>query len=223
MFKIRAMAGMTTLVAAAAFTVVAGGSAVRAAGGHAVHPGGEAQAQTATDAMVRVLFQTEMGDIEMEVDTKHAPITANNFLRYVDRGFYDGGQFFRTVTPENQPNDPVKIEVIEASINRAHMREDGPPIPLERTNKTGLSHLDGTLSMGRNGPDTATSFFSICIGDQPALNFGGRRNPDGQGFAAFGRVVRGMDVVRRIQASPAKGQRLTPGVKIIKASRVEQK
>jgi len=188
------------------------------AGGARARRGGERQA--AQDGMVHVLFQTELGDIEVALDTVHAPITAQNFLRYVDRGFYDGGRFFRTVKPDNQPNDKVKIEVIEASINPAHMREDGPPIPLERTSKTGLHHLDGTLSMGRNGPDTATSFFSICVGDQPALDFGGGRNPDGQGFAAFGRVMRGMDVVRKIQASAAQGQRLTPAVKIIKATRV---
>lgn len=206
--------------AALAWCVAMAGAA-RARGARGQAQDKPAQA-VAADGMVHVLFQTELGDIEVAVDTVHAPVTATNFLRYVDRGFYDGGRFFRTVKPDNQPNDKVKIEVIEASINPAHMREDGPPIPLERTSKTGLHHLDGTLSMGRNGPDTATSFFSICIGDQPALDFGGGRNPDGQGFAAFGRVVRGMDVVRKIQAAPAEGQRLTPAIKILKASRVTE-
>jgi peptidyl-prolyl cis-trans isomerase A (cyclophilin A) len=73
--------------------------------------------------------------------------------------------------------------------------------------------------MARDGPDTATSDFFICIGDQPSLDFGGKRNPDGQGFAAFGRVVRGMDVVRKIQTAPANGQTLTPPVKILRALR----
>jgi peptidyl-prolyl cis-trans isomerase A (cyclophilin A) len=73
--------------------------------------------------------------------------------------------------------------------------------------------------MARDGPDTATGDFFICIGDQPELDFGGRRNPDGQGFAAFGRVVKGMDVLRRIQAAPAKGQTLTPPVRIVQARR----
>ena len=82
---------------------------------------------------------------------------------------------------------------------------------------TGLRHLDGTLSMARDGPDTATGDFFICIGDQPELDFGGRRHPDGQGFAAFGRVVRGMDVVRAIQAAPADAQHLTPPVRILSA------
>jgi peptidyl-prolyl cis-trans isomerase A (cyclophilin A) len=83
-----------------------------------------------------------------------------------------------------------------------------------------LKHKDGTISMARDGPDTATSDFFICLGDQPELDFGGKRNPDGQGFAAFGRVVNGMDVVRKIQAAPAEGQALKPPVKVLKATRV---
>jgi peptidyl-prolyl cis-trans isomerase A (cyclophilin A) len=93
-------------------------------------------------------------------------------------------------------------------------------LALERTRDTGLSHKDGTVSMARAGPDTATSDFFICIGDQPPLDFGGKRNPDGQGFAAFGRVVAGMDVVRRIQAAPAEGQSLKPPVRILRAKRL---
>ena len=93
-------------------------------------------------------------------------------------------------------------------------------IALERTRATGLSHVDGAVSMARDGPDSATSDFFLCLGDQPSLDFGGRRNPDGQGFAAFGRVVRGMEVVRRIQQSPAEGQRLTPPIAIVTVRRL---
>jgi peptidyl-prolyl cis-trans isomerase A (cyclophilin A) len=91
---------------------------------------------------------------------------------------------------------------------------------LERSSETGLSHVDGTLSMARNGPDTARGDFSIMVGDQPELDFGGRRNPDGQGFAAFGRVIEGMDVVRRMNAAPADGQQLTPPIPIERIERV---
>lgn len=170
---------------------------------------------------VRVLIQTELGDIEAEIDTVHAPISAANFLKYVDGGHYDGGRFHRTVklNPDNQPNNQIKIEVIQAGINPDRRRDGFPPIPLERTNKTGLKHKNGTLSMARNGPDTATSDFSICIGDQPELDFGGQRNADGQGFAAFGQVVKGMDVVKKIQAAPAEGQSLRPPIKILKIIR----
>src|SRR5262249_35806318 len=140
-------------------------------------------------------------------------------LKYVDAHFYDGGVFHRTVKPDNQPDSPVKIEVIQGGMEPAREKEAFPPIKLERTNKTGLAHKDGTISMARDGPDTATGDFFICIGDQPALDFGGRRNPDGQGFAAFGKVVQGMEVVKKIQGAPAKGQALTPPVKILKVQR----
>jgi peptidyl-prolyl cis-trans isomerase A (cyclophilin A) len=151
-----------------------------------------------------------------------APVNAANFLKYVDGGFYNGGVFHRTVTlkPDNQPQNTVKIEVIQAGINPDRKKEELPAIPLERTAKTGLAHKDGTVSMARLGPDTATSDFFICIGDQPELDFGGKRNPDGQGFAAFGRVVRGMDLVRKIHQSPSEGQRLTPPVRILSAKRL---
>ncbi len=175
---------------------------------------GEAAAQT----LPRVVLSTELGDIEVEVDTVRAPVTGANFLRYVDLGFYRFGRFHRTVRADNQPQSKVKIAVIQAGLDTLRVR-DFPPIPLERTRATGLRHRDGSVSMARDGPDSATSDFFICIGDQPELDFGGRRNPDGQGFAAFGRVVRGMEVVRRIHEAPADGQQLEPPVPILGASR----
>lgn len=162
-----------------------------------------------------VLIATNLGSIEVEVDEQQAPATAANFLRYVDAGRYTGGRFHRTVTMQNQPDKKIKIEVIQAGVNPKFEKEDFPPILLERTNRTGLKHLDGTISMARNGADTATSDFFICIGNQPELDFGGKRNPDGQGFAAFGHVVRGMDVVRKIQKSKAEAQTLKPPIEIL--------
>ena len=166
---------------------------------------------------VTVVIETSLGTIEAEIDTIHAPVTAANFLKYVDAGKYDGGRFHRTVKPDNQPNNDVKIEVIQAG--RSPGSKGFPSIPLERTSATGLLHRDGTISMARDGLDTATSDFFICIGDQPSLDFDGKRNPDGQGFAAFGRVVKGMDVVRKIQAAPVTAQNLTPPVRILKIHR----
>jgi peptidyl-prolyl cis-trans isomerase A (cyclophilin A) len=171
-------------------------------------------------APVRVLICTDKGDILVEINRAQAPRTAANFLRYVDGKFYDGGAFHRTVRADNQPRDKVRISVIQAAINPKRTRDEFPAIKLERTNRTGLRHRDGTISMARDGPDTATSEIFLCVGDQPALDFGGRRNPDGQGFAAFGRVVRGMAVVRKINAAKTKGQALTPPVKILKVRRV---
>ncbi len=167
---------------------------------------------------VRVLLETDKGAIEIELFAAQAPATVANFLRYVDGKLYDGGRFHRTVTPGNQSDNKVKIEVIQAGIDPAR-KDPFPPIKLERTRDTGLRHKDGTISMARDGPDTATSDFFICIGDQPELDFGGKRNPDGQGFAAFGRVVRGMDVVQKIQSAPAEGQALRPPVRILKVMR----
>ena len=157
----------------------------------------------------------------MDIDTLHAPATSGNFLRYVDEGFFDGGQFHRTVKMDNQPQNAVKIEVIQASIAPSRTKDEYPAIPLERNNRTGLRHLNGTISMARDKPDTAQSSFFICIGDQPSLDFGGARNPDGQGFAAFGRVVKGMEVVKKIQQAPADGQQLKPPVRIVKVRRSE--
>jgi peptidyl-prolyl cis-trans isomerase A (cyclophilin A) len=176
----------------------------------------------------RVRVQTELGDIVLELDAKRAPNTTANFLKYVDAGHYDGGTFHRTVRMDNQPESPVKIEVIQAGVVADKAKQGFPALALERTSVTGILHTDGVVSMARTTPDSATSGWFITINNQPSLDFGGARNPDGQGFAAFGRVVTGMDVVRKIQAAPAstdmstnaEAQRLTPPIKIVKVSRV---
>jgi peptidyl-prolyl cis-trans isomerase A (cyclophilin A) len=181
-------------------------------------PSGPAE-KPGAEGPVRLLIRTEQGDIEVELDAAKAPATVANFLKYANDGFYDGGRFHRTVTPGNQPDNKVKIEVVQAGVNPDKAGDEFPPVKLERTRDTGLSHKDGTISMARDGPDTATSDFFICVGDQPELDFGGRRNADGQGFAAFGRVVKGMEVVKKIHQAPADGQALKPPVKIIKVTR----
>jgi len=173
---------------------------------------------SAAQDLPRVVIETPLGSMEVELDTLRAPMTGRNFLRYVDQGSYRGGRFHRTVRLDNQPESRVRIEVIQGGLDSLRAK-DSPPIELERTTETGLSHRDGTISMARDGPDTATSDFFICIGDQPELDFGGKRNPDGQGFAAFGRVVRGMDVARQIQTARAQGERLTPPIEIVDITR----
>ena len=176
---------------------------------------------TQTAASVRINISTNLGEMEVELDTAQAPATVANFLRYVDADHYNGGQFHRTVTMNNQPNNDVKIEVIQASVNPARSDDGCGPITLERTTVTGLRHLNGAISMARGVPDSATSSFFFCIGDQPSLDFGGDRNPDGQGFAAFGRVVAGLDVLRQIQGQPAETQRLNPPVSITSIRRMD--
>lgn len=171
--------------------------------------------------LAHVKMQTTAGDIEFELNSKAAPITVSNFLQYVHRGWYSDGQFFRTVTEKNQPTNAVRIAVIQAEANPERSKEFLPSIRIERTRDTGLKHLDGTLSMARDGPDTAQDHFFICVGEQPELDFGGKRNPDGQGFAAFGRVTKGMDVVRKIHAMPEEAQRLKEPVRIQRAIRLD--
>jgi peptidyl-prolyl cis-trans isomerase A (cyclophilin A) len=174
---------------------------------------------------VLVAFETELGNLDVEVDLAHAPITGRNFLKYVDGRFYDGGVVNRSVRPDNTVRHDVEIQVIQFQVDNRRQRDRFPAIPLERTNVTGLRHEDGTISMARSGPDTAQGSFFIAIGDQPSLDFGGARNADGQGFAAFGRVVNGMDLVRRIHqahtgTSGAYGtETLAPPIVISKAYR----
>jgi peptidyl-prolyl cis-trans isomerase A (cyclophilin A) len=167
----------------------------------------------------RVIITTELGEIEVELESARAPVTVANFLKYVDGGFYNGGAFHRTVRPANQTAVKNPIEVVQASINPERRGQAFPPIPLERTKDTGVWHVEGAISMARREPDTATSDFSICLDDLPSLDFGGARNADGQGFAAFGRVVRGLDIVRKIQQSAADGERLAPPIRIITVAR----
>ena len=153
--------------------------------------------------LVRVAIETSFGTIEVEIDSTHAPVTAANFLRYVDAKIYDGGRFHRAVRLDNQARKDVLIEVIQGgrSPEQAKAVKGFGPIPLERTSVTTLRHVDGAISMARgNTADSASSDFFICVGDQPSLDFGGARAADGQGFAAFGRVIGGMDIVRKIQA-----------------------
>ena len=177
-----------------------------------------ASALPAMAANPKVAIRTEKGLIVVEVYQDKAPITSANFLKYVDAGLYDGTVFHRTVTMGNQPNDEVKIEVIQGGQMPQGVK-GFPPIPLEPTSVTGLKHEDGTISMARTKPDSAWASFFFCIGPQPELDFGGKRNKDGQGFAAFGKVVLGMDVVKKIQTLPAEGQTLKPPVKIQRVER----
>jgi len=181
-------------------------------------------AQTAAKPVL-VTLETDLGAFTVEVDVAHAPVTGSNFLKYVDGKFYDGGIIDRTVRADNTRRHDVEIQVIQLEENPARKSDSFPAISLERTSVTGLKHLNGTISMARGGADTATASFFVCIGDQPELNFGGKRNADGQGFAAFGSVVEGMDIVGKIHAARtvAKGEfgteTIDPPIHILKAYR----
>lgn len=154
----------------------------------------------AGEAAVRVRVQTELGSFDIRVAPDVAPVTVANFLALVDGRHLDGASVYRIVNQANQtPETRHRIDVVQWGLRSGDARPAPlAAIPHETTRETGLRHVDGTVSMARLAPGTASTEFFICIGPQPELDFGGRRNPDGQGFAAFGQVVAGMDVVRAL-------------------------
>ena len=176
-------------------------------------------------AETRVRVETALGAFVIAVDAARAPVTVANFLAYVDAGQLDGGSVYRIVTQANQPPETKhRIEVVQWGMNQA---DDKPPprpaVAHETTRQTGLKHLDMTVSMARSAPGTATAEFFICLGDQPSLDFGGGRNPDGQGFAAFGQVVAGQEVVRAIHARGGAEQFLKQPIEVRKVTRTLQR
>jgi peptidyl-prolyl cis-trans isomerase A (cyclophilin A) len=164
----------------------------------------------------RVEIQTSAGNIEVELYPDKAPKTVAAFLSYVDSGFYRNSSFYRVLNQDNQPSDSYKAQLIQGGIYKSNYRLHSrlPGIVHETTKQTGLSHKDGTISLARTEPGTASTEFFICLGDQPGFDFGGENNPDKQGYAAFGKVVKGMDIVRRIYDRPEDDQAFTPPVSI---------
>lgn len=174
--------------------------------------------------MVLVRFDTELGSFTLALETEHAPITAQNFLRYVDGGHFNTATAYRVVTLTNQaPERDPKIEIVQIGIDPKDDHEViFPAIAHETTEQTGLRHEHLTVSMARFGPGTATSEFFICIGDQPELDFGGRRNPDEQGFAAFGRVIEGEETVMALFATAEASEYPKAPARVTGACRFDQ-
>ncbi len=168
---------------------------------------------------IHCLIKTSLGNIAIELYPAKAPITVANFMQYVDKKAYNGSSFFRVCTPANEASRKVKIQVIQGGNVPDSLVLDS--IKIETTKQTGLLHQNGSLSMARGGPNSATSQFFICINNQPALDYGGARNPDGQGFAVFGKVTMGIPVVKKIQAQKDTSQYLVTPVRILQISRVK--
>ena len=169
---------------------------------------------------VRVTLATSEGDIVLELDTAHAPITAGNFLRYVDQHRLDGTDFYRAMRTGTETG------LIQGGVRERRFLLS--PIPHEPTEQTGLSHVDGAISMARFAPGTAQSDYFISVGAHPAYDAHPGAPGDNLGFAVFGRVVEGMDVVRRILQAPTsptegegvmRGQMLSPRIRIVTARR----
>jgi peptidyl-prolyl cis-trans isomerase A (cyclophilin A) len=173
---------------------------------------GAAAAMVPGGSVPLVRLETRLGSILIRVQTPNAPVSVGDFLKYVANGSYNGGRFFRVVRPDNDHGTP-QIDVVQGGVRPG--AAIAAPVAHETTQVTGLRHLDGTVSLTRDKPGSGSgSEFFICVGAQPVLDFGGKRNPDGQGFAAFGQVTSGMDVVRKIwgmEASGASEDRYTAG------------
>lgn len=171
----------------------------------------------------RVAIETDKGTIVVELEDQKAPITAKNFLYYVDKHRFDGGQFFRANRAKGAPGAGSIQGQPKPYSRRA------PPIAHESTLKTGLKHKAGAISMGRDAPGSATADFFICASAQPYLDAKPGKSDAAQGYAVFGYVVQGMDVVKKILAGRTdgqtdvpsmKGQILNPPVKIISMKRI---
>ena len=171
-------------------------------------------------AVVRVRLVTSAGAIVLALDTRRAPLTSANFLAYVDDGRFEGTSFYRAARRKPAP----KFGFVQGGI-QLDLRRVIAPLKLEPTSQTGLRHVDGTISMAHGANfDGATGNFSIMVGDNPFLD----ARPGNRGFAAFGRVIAGMDVVKRILAlptgggtGPMRGQMILKPVKILKAQRLD--
>lgn len=167
-----------------------------------------------------VIIKTKFGDIELELYPDKAPKSVAAFLSYIDSGYYKNAAFYRVLKEENQPSAAFKTELIQGGIWQTAKPKDLPGISHETTKQTGLSHTDGAISLARTLPGTATTEFFICVGDQPAYNYGGDANPDKQGYAVFGKVVNGMSTVKKIHHQPEEGESFNPVIDIINIVRL---
>jgi peptidyl-prolyl cis-trans isomerase A (cyclophilin A) len=178
----------------------------------------------AQTALPRVTLTTALGPIELEMATDKAPITAANFLAYVDQKRLDGSSFYRAMKLAPEP----ALGLIQGGL-QGNPAKVLPPIAHEPTTKTGILHKDGVISLARYAPGTGTCDFFICVGDMPSLDADPTQSGDNAGFAAFGHVTAGMDTVRKILTAPVsptagegamKGEMLDPPVAIVTARRV---
>jgi peptidyl-prolyl cis-trans isomerase A (cyclophilin A) len=169
---------------------------------------------------VEIEIKTVEGTVVAELYPKQAPESVKAFLAIVDKGLYKRSYFYRILSDENQPSNAPKAELIQGGLwSRTKKRPELPRIPHETTQQTGLTHSTGTLSLAREEPGSASSEFFITLSDLPGFDFGGENNADGQGYAAFGRVISGMDIIRKIYRKPETDQYFDPPVMIVDIQR----
>ncbi|MDQ2719031.1 MAG: peptidylprolyl isomerase [Bacteroidota bacterium] len=163
-----------------------------------------------------IKIETNFGDIIVELYPEKAPQTVKAFLTYADSGYFKNSSFYRVLKAEDEPSNAFKSELIQGGIWQTNYKRQQsiPGISLETTKQTGLLHKNGTISLARTTSSTGNTEFFICIGDQPAYDYGGDANPDGQGFASFGKVIEGMEYVKQIHDQPDNATSFTPPLKI---------
>jgi peptidyl-prolyl cis-trans isomerase A (cyclophilin A) len=169
-----------------------------------------------------IKIETTFGDIIVELYPEKAPKTVAAFLSYVDSGYFKNGSFYRVLKEEDEPSSSFKSNLIQGGIWQTNNKKQVSitVIPHETTKQTGILHKNGTISLARNAPGTASTEFFIVIGDQPAYDYGGDANADGQGFAAFGSVIQGMDVVKQIHEQPDNETNFKPPLPITDIVRI---
>jgi peptidyl-prolyl cis-trans isomerase A (cyclophilin A) len=168
-----------------------------------------------------VVIETAFGDIELELYAQKAPLTCTAFLQYVDSGWYKRSNFYRVLHFENQPSNAPKSELIQGGIWKSNnpLAVSIKGIPHESTRQTGILHKTGIVSLARAEPGTAGTEFFICLDDEPGLDYGGENVADRQGYSAFGKVVKGMDVVRKIYRQRERNQYFDPLITIFSIDR----
>lgn len=172
---------------------------------------------------IQVVIETRFGDIEAELYPEKAPATVAAFLRNVDAGYYQNTSFYRILRDDNQVTGTLHSHLVQGGLwqTKPELVQRLPLIPHEPTNKTGLHHVAGALSMARNAPGTASSEFFICLKEEPGFDYGGENNPDGAGYAVFGKVISGMETVEKIYRQPEQEQQFTPPVLIVDIKRLD--
>lgn len=171
-----------------------------------------------------VVIETKFGDITLELYPQKAPATVSAFLKNIDSGYFNNCSFYRVLRKDNQVTGSLHSYLIQGGIwqSNPELKSKFNPIAHEPTNETGILHKRGTISMARNEPGTATSEFFICVEDEPGFDYGGKNNADGLGYAAFGKVVEGMETVTKIYRQPENEQRFIPPVTILSIHRLQQ-
>ncbi len=169
-----------------------------------------------------IIIETKYGDIEAELYPDQAPKTVAAFLSYIDSGYYKNASFYRVLRDDDQPSFAPKAELIQGGIWKTNYKlsKTIPGIPHEPTSQTKILHTNGTISLARQAPGSANTEFFICVGDQHGFDYGGANNADGQGYAAFGRVVKGMDIVNRIYNAPESDGEIDPLIYINKIKKL---